>query len=75
MMLNCLSLFFIHLKLELLTQFPAPNDEKYYYLSKIDISQIEVFDELSTLNKIFLPILVTLYTVYRPMVLTVGLQG
>ena len=25
---DCLGLFFIHLKLELLTQFPAPNDEK-----------------------------------------------
>ena len=30
------SLFFIHLKLELLTQFPASNDEKYFYLWKID---------------------------------------
>ena len=27
-MLNCSDLFFIHLKLELVTQFPAPNDEK-----------------------------------------------
>ena len=27
-MLNCLLLFFIHLKLELLTQFPVTNDEK-----------------------------------------------
>ena len=31
---NCLGLFFIHLELELLTQFPAPNDEKYLYLCK-----------------------------------------
>ena len=27
-LLNCFKLFFIHLKLELLTQFPASNDEK-----------------------------------------------
>ena len=27
-------LFFIHLKLELLTQFPAPNNEKYLCLLK-----------------------------------------
>ena len=27
-LLNCLLLFFIHLKLELLTQFPASTDEK-----------------------------------------------
>ena len=27
-----LSLFFIHLELELLTQFPAPNDEKLLLL-------------------------------------------
>ena len=31
-LLNCFKLFFIHLKLELLTQFPASNDEKYFYL-------------------------------------------
>ena len=31
-MLHCLFLFFIHLKLELLTQIPASNDEKYGYL-------------------------------------------
>ena len=30
-LLNCFKLFFIHLKLELLTQFPASNDEKYVY--------------------------------------------
>ena len=30
---------FRHLKLELLTQFPALNDEKYLYSWKIDISQ------------------------------------
>ena len=28
MLPDCLGLFFIHLKLELLTPFPAPNDEK-----------------------------------------------
>ena len=31
---NCLGLFYIHLELELLTQFPAANDEKYLYLCK-----------------------------------------
>ena len=31
-----------HLKLELLTQFPASNDEKYYYLWKLVISNIEL---------------------------------
>ena len=33
-LLNCQSdsLFFIHLKLELLTQFPASNDEKYFQI-------------------------------------------
>ena len=30
-LLNCLFLFFIHLKLELLRQFPASNDEKFVY--------------------------------------------
>ena len=37
-LLNCFKLFFIHLKLELLTQFPASNDEKHFYLWKINIS-------------------------------------
>ena len=31
-LLNCFNRIFRHLKLELLTQFPASNDEKYYYL-------------------------------------------
>ena len=31
---NCLFLFFINLKLELLTQFPASNDEKCFYFMK-----------------------------------------
>ena len=31
---NCSGLFFVHLKLELLTQFPAANDEKYIYSRK-----------------------------------------
>ena len=31
-------------KLELLMQTPASNDEKYFHLRKIGISQIEVFD-------------------------------
>ena len=30
-LLNCFNCIFHHLKLELLTQFPASNDEKYYY--------------------------------------------
>ena len=32
---NCLFLFFIHLKLELLAQFPASNDEKYGFFRKL----------------------------------------
>ena len=35
---------FSHSKLELLTQFPASNDEKYLYFGKIDISNIELLD-------------------------------
>ena len=42
LMRNCLFLFFIHLKLELLTQFPASNDEMYFDLSKIAISNNEL---------------------------------
>ena len=41
---ECLSLFFIHLKLELLTQIPASNDEKYAHLWKIVIYKILLFD-------------------------------
>ena len=37
--LNCLILFFIHLKLELLTQFPVSNDEKYNYFWKKNICE------------------------------------
>ena len=33
-------IIFRHLKLELLPQFPASNDEKYSYLWKINSSQI-----------------------------------
>ena len=33
--------------LELLTQFPASNDEKYYYLWKIDMSKIKLLDQLT----------------------------
>ena len=43
----CLAEVFIdnfrHLKLELLTQFPASNDENNLYLCKIDISQTVLF--------------------------------
>ena len=34
---------FRHLKLELLTQFPASNNEKYRYFSKIYMFLIELF--------------------------------
>ena len=46
-LLNCFNCIFRHLKLELLTQFPASNDEKYYYLWKINMSKIKVLDHLS----------------------------
>ena len=41
---NCI---FRHSKLELLTQFPASNDEKYYYLWKKYMSKIKLLDQLS----------------------------
>ena len=37
-------LFFIHSKLELLTQFPALNDEKYLYFRHLIIYLTELFD-------------------------------
>ena len=37
-------IFLILLKLELLAQFSASNDEKYLHLSKIDIYNIELLD-------------------------------
>ena len=46
-MLNCFNCIFRHLKMELLTQFPASNDEKYYYFLKIDLSKIKLLDQLS----------------------------
>ena len=41
-LLKWLLLFFIHSKLTLLTQFPASNDEKYYYLKKNRHLQYEI---------------------------------
>ena len=38
---NCFYCIFRHLKLELLTQFPASNDKKYIFIWNIAISQIE----------------------------------
>ena len=43
-LLNCLNCIFRHLKLELLTQFPASNDKKYFYFLKIYIFLIELLD-------------------------------
>ena len=34
-------LFFIHLKLELLTQFPVPNDKKWLYLWNQSVNDTE----------------------------------
>ena len=45
-------LYFCHLKLELLTQFPASNDEKYHYVWKIGMSNIELLDQLSIYQKL-----------------------
>ena len=39
--------YFFYLKIYLLTQFQGSNDNKYVYLWKINISQIESLDELS----------------------------
>ena len=40
---------FRHSKLKSLTQFPALNDEKYFYSTKLHIS----IDQLSTFQKLF----------------------
>ena len=52
-LLNCFNCIFRHLKLELLTQFPASNDEKYYYFWKIDMSKIKLLDQLSIYKNLF----------------------
>ena len=46
-LLNCFNYIFRHLKRELLTQFPASNDKKYYYLWKIDMFKIKLLDQQS----------------------------
>ena len=46
-LLNCFNYIFRHLKLEWLTQFPASNDEKYYYLWQIDMFKIKLLDQQS----------------------------
>ena len=45
MLLNCLYLFFIYLKLELLREFPDSDEEKICLFMKIDMSKIELFNE------------------------------
>ena len=40
---ECLFLFLCHLTLDLLTQFPATNDKKYYYLGKMNIRRWSVY--------------------------------
>ena len=57
-------LFFIHLKLELLTQFPASNDEKYVYLWKMAITEIELFDYLAS-TKSYVTNLIIFYFVWN----------
>ena len=52
-LLRCFNCIFRHLKLELLTQFPALNDEKYNYLWKIGMSKIKLLDKLSIYQKLF----------------------
>ena len=42
MLFNIVMPIFRHLKLELITQFPASNDTNYLYLWKVDISNIEL---------------------------------
>ena len=48
MLLNCFLLFFIHLKVELLAQFPALNGETH-----MKNRQFELFDQLSINHKMF----------------------
>ena len=45
-LLNCLLLFFIHLKLTLLTQISASNDEKILLFMKRDTSQLISFHKI-----------------------------
>ena len=45
-LLSCLFLFFIQLQLELLTQSPASNDEKYFLSAKIDFCKTELLYKL-----------------------------
>ena len=44
-LLNCFNCIFLHLKLELLTQFPASNENEKKW--KKDMSKIKLLDELS----------------------------
>ena len=61
-LLNCLFLFFIHLKLELLTQIPASNGKKDVHLWKIAICKIELFNyKLEYLSKNFVDFSVILF--------------
>ena len=46
---------FHNLKLELLTQFPASNDEKYLYLWKIQKSKIDKFKINYLIRKTSIP--------------------
>ena len=52
-LLNCFICIFRHLKLELLTQFPASNDEKYDFLWKMNMCENYHFDQLSIHRKLF----------------------
>ena len=45
-LLNCFNCIFRHLKLELLTEFPAFSNEKYYYLWQKYMSKIKLLDQL-----------------------------
>ena len=42
-----LQLYFLSFEAGMLTRFPASNDEKYYYLWKIDMYKIKLLDQQS----------------------------
>ena len=56
------SVFFIHLKPELLTQFPASNEWKIFIFCNYKLFNFEYLINLS-LTKIYWPISLTLYLV------------
>ena len=60
-LLNCFNCIFRHLKLELLTQFPASNDEKYNYLWKINMCENTILINWASITDYFMDFSVILF--------------